>query len=420
MRPLHVLDSSVPRVAGYCSRTRSILAAQRAAGMDPVAITGLRQGRSPAYSERIDGVLHLRTSSISEGSPPIPGLSEVMEMAALSRAVSEAARQHAVDIVHAHSPILCGIPAQLVARRASLPSVYEIRAFWEDAAAHQGKIDPDGARYAAIRKLESGLVRTADAVVVLCHGIRRDLIRRGVPEARLHVIPNGVDTERFRPLERDERLAREHGLSGKTVVAYIGTLFRFEGVELLLRALARLTADNDAVRGLIVGQGEALDEVKALASSLRLGDKVIITGGVSSDAVERYYSLADILCYPRHSHRITELTTPLKPLEAMSMGKAVIGSDVGGLRELVRDLSTGFIHRAGDVDHLTQLLERLVASPPLRRRLGDAARAEMIRSRSWRTIVRGYDEVYALARERSRGRARWPRWRPLEGLSPAR
>ncbi len=251
-----------------------------------------------------------------------------------------------------------------------------------------------------MRALETRLCRSVDAVVTICDGLRRDLVARGLPEDRLFIVPNGVDTERFTPRPRDQELAHDLGFHGKSVIAYVGTLFRFEGVRLLLEALGRLCDARDDVRGLVVGHGEAEDELRDLPERLGLAGRVVLTGKVPPAEVARYYTLADVLCYPRERHRITELVTPLKPLEAMSMGKAVVGSDVGGLRELIDDGDTGFLFRAGDAVALADILARVIGDADLRHRTGARARAHVVGRRDWHKLAGRYLEVYDAAAAR--------------------
>lgn len=424
MRPLHVLDMSLPHVAGYTSRARSILEAQRALGMSPLALTGLRQPPGEAPVDEIGGIAYHRTP---EPSPPagadlfrrasrLPGLREGIEMTALARRASSLARQEGADVLHAHSPVLCGIPAHVAARRAGIPSVYEIRAFWEDAAVNLGRDAEGSARYAAIRRLETALVHRVDGLVVLCEGIKRDLEARGVDPSRIVTVPNGVDGERFEPAERDPELARKLGFEGKTVVGYVGTFFRFEGLSLLLRALDRLTRENDSVRGMIVGHGETEGEMQALAKELGLGDRVKLVGKVPPADVRRYYGLTDVLCYPRERHRITELTTPLKPLEALAMQKAIVVSDVGGLLELVVPDETALTFKAGDEADLVRVLRAAIADPARREALGEAGRRDVLENRSWKALATRYEAVYEAARARLRASS--PRV-PLATSSPA-
>ena len=408
MRVLHVLDASLPIVAGYTTRTASILEAQAALGAEPVALTGLRQG-SLVDREMVNGILHHRTT-VPDGLGGFAQthlVGEALEMGLLAHRALQIHRENSYEIIHAHSPVLTGIPALAVARRLGVPSVYEIRAFWEDAAVDQGKGTEHSARWHAIHALETALCRGVDAVVALCEGIRRDLVGRGVPEERIAIVPNGVDTRKFAPRRRDEALADRYGLRGKIVIAYVGKLFRFEGVRLLLDALSRLIGADDRIRGLIIGHGEAESELREQHEKLGLQGKVILGGTVPPADIPALYGLADVLAYPRERRRITELTTPLKPLEAMSMAKPVVVSDVGGLRELVTDQVTGLFFKAGDVEDLARVLGQLCRDGDLRRRLGERGRAEMIRHRSWSTITQRYQAVYEAAAERRMRRMGW-------------
>ena len=403
-----MLDASLPIVAGYTARAASILEAQCALGLDPVALTGLRQASS-VDRETVHGILHHRTTVPAGlgGLSQTPLAGEALEMGLLGRRALQIYRETPYDVIHAHSPVLTGIPSLAVARRVGIPSVYEIRAFWEDAAVDQGKGTERSARWRAIHALETALCRGVDSVVAICEGIRRDLVSRGIPEERITLLPNGVDTRKYAPRYRDEALADRYGLRGKIVIAYIGKLFHFEGVRLLLDALSRLIGDDDRIRGLIVGYGEAEAELHAQHEKLGLQGKVILGGKVAPADIPALYGLADVLCYPRERRRITELTTPLKPLEAMSMAKPVVVSDVGGLRELVTDGATGLFFKAGDVDDLVCVLGRLCRDGDLRRRLGERGRAEMIRHRSWSTITQRYQGVYEAAAERRMRRVGW-------------
>jgi glycosyltransferase involved in cell wall biosynthesis len=224
-------------------------------------------------------------------------------------------------------------------------------------------------------------------------------MKRGIEERRVFVVPNGVETDRFVPIPRDESLAQRLGLSGKTVIAYIGTFARFEGVTLLVQALIDLIkSGRDDLRGLIVGEGPTYDECKQLAASAGMLDKILHPGKVPHSEVNAMYSIVDILAYPRHSKRITELVTPLKPLEAMSMEKAVIGSSVGGLTELITDGETGLIHRADDVADLAAKIRTLAGDRELRKRLGRNGRAYVEGTRRWRKIIGEHFAVYDTAR----------------------
>ncbi len=402
MKILHVLDVSTPTIAGYASRARAIVNGQRALGLDPVVLTSIRhRNAGGAQMEDIEGIRHYRTLK-----PDAAARNPLTEMLHLRPRILEIARREKVDLIHPHSPILNGIPAWLAARSLGLPCVYEIRALWEDAAAERGDTSERSLRYRLTRGGETFLTKRVDAVTCICEGLREDLQGRGLDPRRLHVVPNGVDVARFVPRPPDEATRARLGLQGKTVVGYIGTFFGFEGVEDLVDALAALIkGGRDDLAGLIVGTGASYEACRASARRHGLEDRILHPGHVPAHEVEGLYSIIDVLAYPRRSLRVTELVTPLKPLEAMAMEKAVIGSDVGGIRELVQDGVTGLVHRSGDVADLAAKIERLVDDPVLRRTLGTQARAWVAAERDWQQIVPKYLPIYETAlRERGAGR----------------
>jgi len=402
MRILHLLDVSAPTIAGYASRSRAIVNGQRAIGLEPVVLTSVRhKNKSGIALEEIDGIRHYRTLK------PMPQRrGPLTEMYWLRQRILEVARIERAELIHAHSPILTGLPAWIAARQLGLGCVYEMRSLWEDAAVERGDISEQSLRYRLTRGAETFLTRRVDAVVCICEGLRRDLGERGLPAGRLYVVPNGVDAARFVPRPSDDATRARLGLQGRTVVGYIGTFFGFEGVVDLVEALARLIKQgrND-LAGLIVGTGTTYEACREMARRHGLADRILHPGHVTADEVERLYSVMDVLAYPRHSLRITELVTPLKPLEAMAMEKAVIGSDVGGIRELIQDGVTGLLHRAGDVNDLAAMIEKLADDPNLRRTLGRQARVWVSGQRDWKYIVPQYLPVYDAA---SRGRRRSP------------
>jgi PEP-CTERM/exosortase A-associated glycosyltransferase len=411
MRVLHVLDISIPMLAGYTSRSRYIVDNQKALGIEPVVVTSVRhENEKGASMEELDGIHYHRTPPHAAVSKPV--VKEALEIHHLRKRIVEVAEREKPDLIHGHSSILCGIPAFLAARQIGVPCVYEIRAFWEDAAVDHGTNVEGSPKYVAIQKAETMLARRADALIGICRGIEEELVRRGIDRRSVFVIPNGVESDRFAPMPRDEALARRLGLAGKTVVAYIGTFARFEGVTLLVKALIELikSGRND-LRGLIVGEGATYEECRKLAEDAGLADRILHPGRVPHSEVKAMYSIVDILAYPRHSKRITELVTPLKPLEAMSMEKAVIGSSVGGLTELITDGETGLIHRADDTADLAAKIRALADDPALRSRLGKNGRAYVQKTRQWRRIIEDHFAVY------DRARANWTKnqylWRGI-------
>lgn len=404
LRVLHVLDHSWPVLDGYSQRSRSLLCAQSYLGFRPSVLTSpLHQSDDPSASDvSVDGISHFRTlvpsglrgNAIRAGWPVLRELSVV---SLLRNRIQQLLDAESFDIVHAHSPALCGLAALQAARSRGVPLVYEIRSFWEDATVDQQKTSRTTARYLLARQLETRVVLRANAVVGISQPILQDLQARGIAAEKFFCVPNGVDTSRFVPQSKDIALADRLGLTGAPTLGFIGTLFPWEGIAWLVRAAVALRERGVVFKMLIVGDGNDADEVRKAIQENHAGDYIFFVGRVPNEQIEQYYSVIDALVYPRLSMRLTELVTPLKPLEAMALGKAVLGSDVGGIRELVDPENTGVLFKAGDTADFGNQAARLLNDPELRRLLGERARQKIIAQKDWKTLARTYESVYAAA-----------------------
>jgi glycogen synthase len=397
-RILHVLDHGLPLQSGYTFRTRAILKAQEALGLEVRAVTGLRhgsflpEGSVQAAEEQFDDLHFWRTLGALDTRPVYR---EWREVRALANRIAEIAEQWRPDVIHAHSPALCGMGALRAARRLDVPLVYEIRAFWEDAAVGNGTGTAGSWRYWLTRQLENRVVAGADAVVTICDGLRQDLIARGNAPERVTVMPNGVDLSLFgSPLPRDPVLAADLGLGEGPVIGFLGSFYPYEGLDDLIAAMPAIVAAVPDARLLLVGGGPAEAALRAQAEASSAAGAIRFVGRVPHHEVDRYYALADVVCYPRKAMRLTDLVTPLKPLEAMAQGKLVSASSVGGHRELIEDGVTGTLFAPDDPAALAAAMARLLgdrAGWDDRRRV---ARAFVERAHDWGSNVRRYLPVY--------------------------
>ena len=394
MRVLHVLDHSLPIHSGYSFRTRAILRAQQRAGMAVCGVTGSRHTEAGPPAETVDGLHFVRTPDVAgEQTGPV---AEWRGVARLAEAVERTAREFAPHVIHAHSPGLNGLAGLRAARRLGLPLVYEIRAFWEDAAVGNLADSEGSLRYRLVRALENHVVSRADAVFTICHGLRDDLVARGHPPGRIGVSPNGVDLEQFgHPPPPDPALARELGLGSEgPVIGFVGSFYNYEGLDDLIAAMPRLIAAEPDAKLLLVGGGPMEAGLRAQADASSARGAITFAGRVSHDAVERYYALIDVLAYPRKRSRLTDLVTPLKPLEAMAQGRLVAASDVGGHRELMVDGETGVLFAPDDPAALADALARLCRKREGWDAMRARARAHVDRHHDWDRNVDRYRAVY--------------------------
>ncbi|APW39491.1 glycosyltransferase, exosortase A system-associated [Rhodoferax koreense] len=394
-RILHVLDHSIPLHSGYTFRTLSILREQRKLGWETFHLTTPKHTAPSEAEETVDGWHFYRTLVSPVERKSLPGLGELRMMKQIEARLQDVAERVKPDLLHAHSPVLNAIPALRVGKRLGIPVVYEVRAFWEDAAVDHGSTAEGSARYRLTRWLETRALRGADHVFTICEGLRTDIVARGIPSARVTVIPNAVDIESFDTGGvADLSLKAELGLTNKTVIGFIGSFYAYEGLDLLLDALPRMLTLLPDVRVLLVGGGPQDDALKAQARALGVSDKVIFTGRVPHAQVQRYYDLIDVLAYPRHSMRLTELVTPLKPLEAMAQGRLLVASDVGGHKELIRHRETGLLFKAGSAESLAQTIVDLVQSKDEWPRLRAAGRRFVEAERNWTASIANYRQPY--------------------------
>jgi PEP-CTERM/exosortase A-associated glycosyltransferase len=396
MRILHILDHSLPLHSGYTFRTLAILREQRALGWDTVHLTTPRQGPSAALAETVDGWTFQRTPFAPGALSMLPVAGRYLdEMRATARRLEALVAERRPDVLHAHSPVLNALPALAVGRKHGLPVVYEMRASWEDAAVDHGSTREGSVRYRLSRALETYALKRADAITTICEGLRADIAARGIDADAVTVIPNAVDVKAFEfDAPADPQLRRRLGLEGATVVGFAGSFYGYEGLDLLLDAAAMLSAGRPELRVLLVGGGPQEENLKVQAQRLGIAARVIFAGRVPHAEVQRYYNLIDVLAYPRRSMRLTEIVTPLKPLEAMAQGRIFVASDVGGHRELVRDGETGYLFPAGDAAALARTIDALLARRPDWERVKRQARRFVESERTWARSVARYADVY--------------------------
>lgn len=393
LKVLHIFDHSVPLHSGYSFRSLAILREQHKLGIETVQLTSTKHYAQAPADEMVDGLKFYRTAPGVLAKVPV--LNQWDVISTLKQRLAELITQEKPDILHAHSPSLNAIAAASVARRFGIPLVYEMRASWEDAAVSHGTCKEGDLRYRLGQWLEKKALHSADHVVTICQGLATQVQQWGIQANNISIVPNGVDIDAFPPLtERNSDLASKHQLEGKTVLGFLGSFYRYEGLHILLDALAKLKDSQPNLVLLLVGGGLQEQALKAQAEQLGISDRVIFTGRVPHQQVAQYYSLVDIFVYPRESIRLTELVTPLKPLEAMAQLGLVLASDIGGHRELIQHGETGVLFKADDAAALALSISELLANQHDWDRLKQNGRRFVEQVRNWKNSTAPYPDIY--------------------------
>lgn len=389
-----IFDQTAPLVSGYSMRSKSITDSLHQLGV-PLRVYSSPIFTYKAAQEEQEGVPYVHSVMPKfETIRKFPILRELFIINTLKKTILHHWHDD-IQLIDAHSSVLNGIVGSKIAQLKKLPFLYEIRAFWEDAAVDQGKTKEGSLRYNLTRTIETETINRANHITVICEGLKKDLLERGIAEDKITVIPNGVDIHEFQPQKvRDLQIEEKYGLKDMKVFGFIGTFFYFEGLELFIQAAKNILARRKDVKFLIVGGGQEEAKLKAMVIEKGMQGKVIFTGRVPHDQVAKYYSVIDVCVYPRISKRITELVTPLKPLEAMAMEKIVIGSDVGGIKELVTDGETGLLFQAGKFHDLADKCIYALENFAQMQQMARAGRRYVIAERNWLTICERYFDIF--------------------------
>ena len=400
---LHTLPASLPLESGSTIRSKFIVEMQKSFAAPTVAVY-------PTHSEKqarlgnpaeINGVNYHYLVDRSAVRKQLydfrltrPATTR-WQMRRFRTFLADVAAKAQPAVIHAATPYTVGLPALQVARSYKIPFVYEVRNLSEFDVLTGRRFDTHGLRVLHRRRSENHLLLSADAVVAISQTSRGELLSRGVDEKKLFTVLNGIDSTVFAPRARDHELSLALGLEGKFVLGSIGYLKRIEGLELLLQAVPGLREAGKDIAVLIVGEGPEQPILKRLASRMGIESQVIFAGQVSFSEILQYYSLIDLFVMPRIRTRLTEIISPLKPLEAMAMQIPVLGSDVGGITEIIRDRENGFTFKAGNLHDLIRQCLFVMENTPKSLEAARSGRQEVLKSRQWSSLVRQYESIYA-------------------------
>lgn len=395
MKILHLFDHSIPLHSGYTFRSRAILQQQAKMGLQTCHVTSPKQGQCQNDKETFDGLTFYRTPAPTGWLNKLPIFNQLSLIPAIKKRLLQVIAQEKPDVIHAHSPALNGMAAILAGKATGIPVVYEVRAFWEDAAVDHGTCKEGDLRYRLTKAMETYVLKHANAVTTICEGLRKDMLSRGIAADKITPIPNAVNVEQFQLLnEKDQNLLQSLGLEGKKVLGFLGSFYAYEGLDLLVAAMPAILKQEPEAVLLLVGGGPQQKVLQQQIRQLGLEQQVLMPGRVPHSMVNSYYSLVDLLVYPRKSMRLTELVTPLKPLEAMAQGKLLLASDVGGHKELISNNVTGWLFEKDSIESLVENVIRILE--------GNVNKDEVLKNslkyvaevRNWQLSVDKYSDIY--------------------------
>ena len=397
---LHLFKVSYPfESTGGSIRNLNIVSSQKKSGLNPIVITPLNYPRifkinEFEIEEEIDDVRHIRLDMGNQYSSELTYITKNLQLNTLL--LAGIIRKEAPEIIHAASGYKgyeLATMAQSLSTHFSIPWIYEVRSFHE----HTWTNDHFQAETSIHTKLrmdkENSLMQMADHVVTISESMKEAIIERGIPEDKITVVPNAVDTSYFKPMKKSSKLINSLGIKNKSVIGYISNMSYREGHDVLIKAFKKISIENGDAVLLLVGDGREKDKLETLVDELKLNDKVIFTGNVDHSTIKDYYALIDLFVVPRRRDYAADLVTPLKPYEAMGMKRPLLMSDRAALKEIIGE-DRGFIFKTEDENDLAQVAIECLNNPTECKRRADIAHEWLIANRTWEMNAEIYTELY--------------------------
>lgn len=288
------------------------------------------------------------------------------------------------DLVHFHGaslPLIICLPLLKLLRKKVIAKVLA-SGLGTEAGSLRG-------RYLFLGNIMAYILKKADLFIAISQEIADGLRKDGIPPERIKHITNFVDTDKFQPINNNERhmFKRTLSLDENIVINFTGRIVGRKGLDILIHAFTKNSELTLSSRLLIVGTGQDEQRVKEMVSDLGIGDKVRFLG--HSSEVARYYQTSDIFVLPSYAEGM-----PNSLLEAMACGLPVIASRIGGVVDVVEDGKSGILFEPGDVSGLASAMIRLLQDDELRQRLGLEARKRIVENFSIDRIAEEYIELY--------------------------
>lgn len=332
---LFYLTNSLPHtMSGYTYRSHNTLLALKQSGIRVAAMTRLAYplvvGKWPKKEcEVVEGIPYFRSLPRSYPGSLIERLEIEIKL------LVEQAREFGADILHTTTDYNNALVVAEAAKQLGIPWIYEVRGELENTWLSKQPVERQEALvksdfYQLARRQETACMKAANAVVALSEVSKLQLLDRGVSEEKITVVPNAVHEETV-DVEYDRSALREElGLEDGVTVGTVTSVVGYEGLDVLLRAVAFVPL----VRVLIVGDGNARTDLEILTKELGLSDRVLFVGRQPNESIWKWYGVLDAFVVPRKNTPVCRNVTPIKALQAQALGVPVIASDLPALREI--------------------------------------------------------------------------------------
>jgi len=391
--PVHLTSYFFPEYSGTATRLYNLLSRL------PYKVSLITSDRMmsgmliPQESEQINNIEvrrvplypQTRLASISA----IRRLYTIYAYYQMLRKVIKVGEDKKFDVIHAHNTLPFGEAARKLAKIYHCPFVFELHAISEENLAGISKI----IQKIYLEKETRRLTKYAHHVITLTHSQKERICRfYKIPKEKITVVPNGVDVDTFvsgkKYQKNAENLREKLGISGK-IVMYAGIMDKINGLADLANVIPSIISEKTDTSFVFIGHGPEEDKIIALSKKY---PQVKFLPMVHYDEMPVYYQMCDLFIIPRPSTISAETVTPLKLLEAMAMEKPVLGSNVGGIAEIIKHGENGYLYEKGNMESFKKtLLEVLDADNT---QIGKNARKTVVDNYTWDKSAKILQRVY--------------------------
>ena len=382
---LHFLTNSLPHTgSGYAQRSHSIMTALQDAGWFVEVMTRagypLTVGKLGAKNlDIIDGIRYNRIIPNNYRSDMKSRIQQQADALAKKVAILHP------RVLHTTTDFSNALAVMSVAKAYGIPWVYEVRGQLADtwASTRPGSAKASQ-RYRLFKEREAFVASQADLVLTLGEAMKAELVAQGVDANKIQLSPNAVGGEYLEtPLDRK---SAQESLGLDPALQYVGTvssLVAYEGLDLLVRSIAELAPTNPRLRLLIVGSGVEANNLEHLSQELGIRDRCIFPGRVPREQARTYHCALNVFVVPRRDLAVTQVVTPLKPVEALACGTPVVAADLPALRELIENEVTGILVPPEDANQLATAIRTLLEDSVKSSSMGATGRQKVLAERTW-------------------------------------